>query len=106
MTIDEIDIRALQAVLADGATLIDVRMPDEFESERVPGAVLVPLPELPDRIGEIPETGTVYVICRSGNRSMVACEFMAARGYEVANIAGGTLAWIAADLPIESGPST
>ena len=38
--------------------------------------------------------GVTYVICHSGVRSMTACEYVAQRGAEVANVAGGTLAWL------------
>lgn len=110
MTINEIDVTQLAAVLDSGpdtqVTLIDVRMPDEFESERVPGAVLIPLPQLPDRIGEIPNSGTIHIICRSGNRSMTACEFLSARGYDTCNIAGGTIAWAESGRTIEGGAVT
>lgn len=109
MTINEIDVDQLATVLESGAeatvTLIDVRMPDEFESERVPGAVLIPLPELPDHVDEIPTGGVVYVICRSGNRSMTACEFLSSRGLETCNIAGGTIAWVESGRTILRGPA-
>lgn len=105
MAITEIDVTALASILTEEVPLIDVRMPDEFEAERVPGAVLIPLPELPDRLGDVPsDKGTVYVICRSGNRSMTACEFLSARGYDACNIAGGTIAWAESGRPIHSGP--
>lgn len=105
MPINEIDVNALASVLSDEVTLIDVRMPDEFVAERVPGAVLIPLPELPDRLDDIPsDRGTIYIICRSGNRSMTACEFLSARGYDTCNIAGGTIAWADSGRSINSGP--
>lgn len=110
MSINEIEVTELASVIEDDTdrtvTLIDVRMPDEFEAERVPGALLLPLPELPDRFGEIPLDGTVYIICRSGNRSMTACEFLSARGYDTCNIAGGTIAWAESGRTIHSGPVT
>lgn len=105
MAIIEIDVEQLARAMSDTVTLVDVRMPDEFEAERVPGAVLLPLPELPDRVGEIPREETVFIICRSGNRSMTACEFLAAQGFETRNVAGGTLAWIESGRPTEAGPA-
>jgi rhodanese-related sulfurtransferase len=50
--------------------------------------------------------GTTYVICRSGARSMRACEFVVANspaGAQVVNVAGGTLAWIASGREVVEG---
>ena len=69
----------------------------------MPGAVLVPLGAVPDRVDAFMNEGTTYVICRSGARSMAACEFAAERGAVVANVAGGTLAWIASGREIATG---
>lgn len=104
--IEEIDVAALEARLSEHVTLIDVRMPDEFASRRVPGATLIPLPELPERYGEIDPTDTVFVICQAGGRSLRACEFLAAKGYNTINIAGGTGAWAESGRPTESGPNS
>ncbi|CAN5651078.1 rhodanese-like domain-containing protein [soil metagenome] len=101
--ITEISVDELAALLDSGAALIDVRMPDEYEEAHVPGAVLVPLPELPERLGEIPDESTAYVICKMGGRSMKACEFLVTQGYDVVNVAGGTQAWIEAGRPTVSG---
>ena len=102
--IAEIDVNDLASLLEQDATLVDVRMPDEFEQARVPGAVLIPLPELPDRIGEITAAGDLYVICKSGARSARACEFLTARGRNAINVAGGTLAWVESGRPTDTGP--
>lgn len=103
--IEEIDVDRLAAVLGDGAVVVDVRNPDEYEAARVPGVLLVPLPELTERYGEIPEADTVYVVCRSGARSLRACEFLASTGRRAVNVAGGTLAWIDSGRPVDSGPA-
>ena len=92
--ISEISVDELATLLDGGATVIDVRMPDEYEEAHVPGAVLVPLPEIPERLGDIPDETTAYVICKMGGRSMKACEFLVTQGYDAVNVAGGTQAWI------------
>ena len=94
MAIAEISVAELAERLAAGARLVDVREPNEFAEARVPGAVLVPLGTVPDQVDAFRGEGTTYVICRSGARSMRACEFLAAQGVEVTNVAGGTLAWL------------
>jgi rhodanese-related sulfurtransferase len=103
--IAEISVDDLAPRWETGATVIDVRMPDEFAEVRVPGARLIPLPELPERITEIPADGEVFVICRSGARSARAVEFLAANGREAINVAGGTLAWVDSGRPTEAGPT-
>lgn len=101
--IGEIDVVGLEAALGAGAPLLDVRMPDEFAEVRVPGAILVPLPELPERAADVPDGSPLYVICRSGARSMKACELLAAAGRDVVNVAGGTMAWVESGRPTDSG---
>ena len=102
--IPEIDVEGLAPLLDSGIVLVDVRMPDEYDESHVAGAQLIPLPELTERHGEIPDADTVYVICKVGGRSMKACEFLAANGRDVVNVSGGTLAWIESGRPVLSGP--
>ncbi len=105
MTIHEITIDELATIIDDGGRVVDVREPHEFEQARVPGAILVPLATVPQNIAAFHGEGPTYVICRSGGRSMQACEFLAARGADVANVAGGTVAWIASGRDVVSGPA-
>lgn len=103
---NEIDIDELETLLASGAKLVDVREPDEYASGHVPGAVSVPLSQVPDRVDECASSGeTTYLICRSGARSANACEFLSDRGIDVANVVGGTLAWIASGRGVVEGNS-
>lgn len=104
MPIEEINVDQLAELREQGAVVLDVRNPDEYVEARVPGVVLIPLPELVDRHAEVPPADTVYVICRSGARSLKASEFLATRGRTAVNVAGGTLAWIESGRPVESGP--
>jgi rhodanese-related sulfurtransferase len=104
--VPEIDVAALADVLATGAVLIDVRELDEFEEARVPGGTLIPLATVPERLAEIPGSGAVYVVCRSGGRSRKACEFLRARGVDAINVGGGTLAWIESGRAVDRGPAS
>lgn len=94
MAIAEISVDELAEHLAAGARLVDVREPAEYDEAHVPGAVLVPLGTVPDQVDAFRGDGPTYVICRSGARSMRACEFVATHGIEVVNVAGGTMAWL------------
>ena len=89
--------------LDGGAPLFDVRQPDEYEEARAPGAALVPLAEVPERIGEFPTDRTVYVICKSGGRSAKAVEHLRANGVDAVNVDGGTMAWIEAGNAVDRG---
>jgi molybdopterin-guanine dinucleotide biosynthesis protein A/rhodanese-related sulfurtransferase len=105
MTVPEISVDELAPLLDAGARLVDVREPDEFGEARVPGAILVPLATVPDSVDVFRSEGTTYVICRSGARSMQACAFLARQGIDVANVAGGTLAWIDSGRDVAAGPA-
>lgn len=91
----EVTPRELVRLLADDAvTLLDVREPAERTIVTIPGADLpIPLGELPTRVGEVPADRPVVVYCRSGVRSATAGRYLAGLGYDVANLAGGVLAW-------------
>ena len=82
--------------------LVDVREPWEFEAGHVPGAQLIPLGELEQRVAEIPRDRSVYAICHSGQRSLAAAGYLQALGYaRVANVDGGTAAWIERGYPVD-----
>ena len=105
MAIKEITVDELATIIEQGGRVIDVREPSEFVHARVPGVRLVPLASVPEQVDEFRADGTTYVICRSGSRSLQACEFVAAQGADVANVAGGMLAWIASGRDVASGPA-
>jgi len=105
MPIEEITTDQLADLMAEGSRVVDVREPDEYAEGHVPGAVPVPLGTVPDHLDAFRNDGTTYVICRSGGRSMQACEYAAAQGIDVANVAGGTMAWIASGRDVSTGPA-
>jgi rhodanese-related sulfurtransferase len=104
MPLPEIDVHELATLRQQGAALLDVRNPDEWEGARVPGAPLIPLGELPERVDEIPAGEPLYVICAVGARSAKAAEFLRGLGVDAVNVAGGTRGWLEAGYPTDSGP--
>ncbi|MHC5063699.1 MAG: rhodanese-like domain-containing protein [Planctomycetota bacterium] len=105
----QIDVRDLASGL-EGYQVIDVRRPTEFESGHVPGAVSAPLNGLRD--GEqagaagLDNSAPTAVICGIGYRSSMACRFLRDAGFEqLYNVAGGTQAWVATGLGLESEPA-
>lgn len=101
----EISVDDLAVALGDRRVhVIDVRERSEFVSGRVPGAVLVPLRELPRRIDEVPTDRPIAVICASGNRSLTATRFLLDRGIaDASSVAGGTSAWARSGRPLDRG---
>jgi rhodanese-related sulfurtransferase len=105
MQVQEISVVELAERLDAGAVVVDVRQPDEYLGGHVPGAVLIPLNDVPERFGELPTDREVLVVCRSGGRSHVASEFLLANGVRAVNVAGGTLAWIESGREVVEGES-
>ena len=84
--------------------LVDVREPGEFAQFRAAGAALLPLSVFQLRYTQLPQDRPLLLICASGQRSLAAGEFLAQRGYpDVANVEGGSIAWLRAGLPTRSG---
>lgn len=81
-----------QALVAAGATLLDVRTPEEFASGHIDGALLVPVDELEGRLTEVSRDRPVVVYCRSGGRSARAASILGEAGYEVHDL-GGMSSW-------------
>lgn len=76
-----------------GAFVLDVREPDEFADGTIPGAVNVPLGDLPRRLPMVPRDRTIACLCRSGNRSEKARALLVDNGYDAVNLTGGMIAW-------------
>lgn len=88
------------------AVLVDVREPWEWAGGRIPGATLIPLGELDRRLGEVPADRPVIFYCAVGQRSAAAADALRARGHAHAyNIAGGIVAWMNGQYPVEAGPT-
>jgi rhodanese-related sulfurtransferase len=78
----------------DSPVIVDVREAEEVAEGMIPGAIHIPLGELALRQNEIPQTDEIILVCRSGNRSQKACEFLEAQGFTgLFNMSGGMLAW-------------
>jgi phage shock protein E len=86
----------------DDIVLIDVREDREYAEGHIPGAVLIPFDQIPNRLNEIPQDKTVIAVCRSGNRSSQVISFLSQQGFNnIHNMQGGMLAWDQAGYEIE-----
>jgi rhodanese-related sulfurtransferase len=89
---------------AGTAIVIDVREKDEFEEERIPGALLFPKSEF--NPATFPSFGPLklVLVCLAGKRSLAVGEALRAAGRaEAVSLRGGMLGWMAAGLPVETG---
>jgi phage shock protein E len=99
----DVDVQTTAALREQPDVMIlDVREQDEWDAGHIPGAVFMPMGQVPDRLSEIPKDKTVIVQCRSGNRSSQVTDFLVQQGFtNVHNMAGGLNAWQSAGLPVE-----
>ncbi|MGY3729194.1 rhodanese-like domain-containing protein [Lactococcus termiticola] len=86
-----ISTHELLKLLPEKPHLVDVREDSEFSDGHIKEAKNAPLSKF--KLGMFKKDEPNYIICRSGGRSMKACEFLEANGYEVVNIDGGMMAW-------------
>lgn len=92
----EITVQDLKARLdrKDPLVLLDVRQPEEFAASHLEGARLIPLNELPTRLGELDKNAEIVVNCKGGGRSARACDFLSSQGFaNVHNLVGGNDRW-------------
>ncbi|MDF1488939.1 FAD-dependent oxidoreductase [Tessaracoccus caeni] len=82
----------LADAMADGAALIDVRTPQEFEAGAIHGAINIPLDDLRDRLDELPD-GDLIVHCAVGVRGHTALRLLAGHGHTARNLDGGYTTW-------------
>ena len=101
----EITVQQAYDYYQDVTVDLDVRTQEEWDAGHIPGATLIPLDELGNRISELPKGEDIVVICRSGNRSATGRDLLLAAGFEnVTSVAGGFNEWVANGFPSEVGP--
>jgi rhodanese-related sulfurtransferase len=78
----------------DDLFLLDVREPQEYYYANIAGSTLIPLQQIPARIGELDPERNIVVICHHGMRSMQAANYLAHQGFRnITNLSGGIDAW-------------
>jgi rhodanese-related sulfurtransferase len=82
--------------------LLDVREVEEFAAGRMPGAVNIPMNDVPARIAEVPTDRPIVLVCARGSRSALVAEFLSRSGYtDLYNLVDGTFGWMLRRLPME-----
>jgi rhodanese-related sulfurtransferase len=103
MVIEEVGVVELEVAMAHGRLVVDVREHDEYTTAHVPGAVLLPMGSVPERLDVFATPEPALVICRTGARSMRVCQFLAEHDIAAVNVAGGTVAWINSGRSVVTG---
>ncbi len=98
--VPQADISALPPTLDESVILLDVREDDEWQRGHAPGALHIPMGQIPTRLQEIDSTATLYVVCQAGGRSQRVSQYLAQNGYAPINLSGGMLAWAGAGRPV------
>jgi rhodanese-related sulfurtransferase len=87
-----------------GAFILDVRENEEWIAGHIPGATLIPLGQLENRLDEVPRDQSIVVVCRTGNRSAVGRDILLEAGFEsVTSMYGGFVAWEKEGYEVEQG---
>ncbi|MEC3957976.1 rhodanese-like domain-containing protein [Nocardia sp. CDC153] len=82
------------------AQLLDVREDDEWQLGRAPGALHIPITDVPARLDELDIDAEIYVICRQGGRSITVVQYLNQIGYDAVHVAGGMVAWQQTGRPL------
>jgi rhodanese-related sulfurtransferase len=89
-------------LIGEGAVMVDVREPFEWEAGHAPMARHIPLGSLADAVDELAKGTPVVLVCRVGGRSARATAFLVESGFQATNLEGGMKAWADAGLPVET----
>lgn len=80
--------------------LLDVREDDEWALGHAPGAIHIPMADVPARFDEIDMDAQLFVVCRQGGRSLHVVEYLNNVGFEAVNVRDGMVAWQKAGRPL------
>jgi rhodanese-related sulfurtransferase len=100
------DITVAEAAIMrkQGAFILDVREVSEWDEIHIPGSILIPLGQLPERLAEVPRDREVVVVCRTGNRSKTGQNILVRAGIRKAvNMQGGVTQWKTEGYPTVNG---
>ncbi len=101
----DISVQEAAKLRDEGAFVLDVREPSEWNEFHIPNATLIPLGQLEARVSEVPKDKPIVVVCRSGNRSATGRNILKDMGFtNVTSMKGGMTDWRSDGLPTVSGP--
>jgi rhodanese-related sulfurtransferase len=95
-SVPSVAVDQLPDPLPEGLVVLDVREQVEWQHGHLEGSMHVPMSELAERLGEVPTTGQLLVVCKVGGRSARVVQYLVQQGVEAFNLDGGLLEWHAA----------
>ncbi|MEJ2509687.1 MAG: rhodanese-like domain-containing protein, partial [Gammaproteobacteria bacterium] len=87
--IDWVSPEEARQLVAEGAYWLDVRHAREYQHQRLPSAINIPLHELRSRIGELDKTRRYVCYCKTGRRSSAAAFLLTQNGFKASVLRGG-----------------
>ena len=90
----EVTISELAEAIHNNGFVLDVREDHEWQDGHVPTAIHIPMNDVPNRLAELDDGARIFVVCRSGGRSLTIANYLEGLGYDVVSVAGGTQDWI------------
>jgi len=92
--IENVDAQGVKDAIAQGAQVVDVRTPGEYQLGRIAGAINVPLDQLEAQAASWDRNATYVVYCATGSRSTSAVEIMKGLGFtSIRHLAAGVVSW-------------
>ena len=88
----------------DGAYVLDVSWPAEWDEYHIPAATLIPLDQLYNRLGEVPRDRDILIVSRSSVSSQQARDLLLSAGLNVTSMSGSLNEWYIKGYPIEGAP--
>lgn len=80
--------------------ILDVREPDEWAAAHIPGALHIPMNQVPQRLHELDRERTIVAVCLSGHRSDHVAQYLRGLGINAENMPGGLEDWANQGLPL------
>jgi rhodanese-related sulfurtransferase len=98
----EISPQDLNAMIGNGAMVVDVRQREEYAAGHIANSLSIPLDELDARLSTLPSDRTIITVCQTGVRSMQALYILQEAGFpQIASLQGGIDAWVSAGYPLQ-----
>jgi rhodanese-related sulfurtransferase len=100
--VPSVSVAEIPDPLPPTTTVLDVREAVEWHYGHIDKALHVPLHQLPARLGELPASGRLLVVCAMGGRSAQAVAWLQQQGLDAVNVDGGMVDWAADGRPMVS----
>ena len=90
----EVTLNELATAIEHKGFVLDVREDYEWEEGHVPNAHHIPMNDVADQLDKLDDGARIFVICKSGRRSLTVANYLESQGYDVVSVAGGTEGWV------------